>query len=934
MIPLGFAAPMALAGLALLPVIYWLLRVTPPRPRQTPFPPLKLILDLNAREETPARMPLWLLILRLALAALVILAMAGPVWNPTPTGASGKGPTLVVLDDGWPAAPHWEARVAAAARALEAAARDARPAALLAMSEGARPLAPGDAPLALEKLRALTPKPWLPDRRAALPALEAFLKAQPDAIVLYVADGVDEGAGRAFAERLAALSPTARIARNDIGPRALSLPEQSGALLEVRALRARADGPAQARVIAHDSRGAMIGEAQADFGAGLEARAAFDLPVELRNEIARIDIEGEHSAGATALIDERWRRRRVGVVSGAASDVSQPLLAPNYYLRKAMAPFADVREARPGAADPIAALLDDKPSVLALADVGAVAGGTHDKLTRFVEDGGVLVRFAGTRLAAASDDLIPVRLRRGGRVLGGSLSWEKPKTLAAFSRESPFFGAVAPEEVSVSRQVLAEPDMGLAGKTWAQLADGTPLVTAERRGRGLIVLFHVTADTTWSNLPLSGLFVDMLRKIVMLAGEGAAEDAKADGVSAPAPILPPVRLLDGFGALGAPPPTAKPMPANFAGPASGEHPPGFYGQAEAPRALNAMRVGDRLAALDFGGLGLAQEALRISGPVDLRPWLAVAAFIFFLADSLATLGLSGGFSIFRRAAAALMVGLIGVAMLAPGLPQAQAQERKPVARAGAIQIPPRDMEAALTTRLAYAVTGDARVDEASREGLATLSRVLSQRTSLSPGDPVGVDPARDELAFYPLIYWPIVATRPLPADAVRTRIAAYMKQGGTIVFDTRDALTAQPNAASPEALWLRKLLDGVDVPELETVPGDHVVTKTFYLLDNFVGRTTGGQAWIEALPPEPPGAGPRPARSGDSVSPIIIVSNDLAPAWAMDRSGEGLYPLTPGGARQREMALRGGVNLVMYTLTGNYKADQVHVRDLLQRLGH
>jgi hypothetical protein len=927
MIPLGFAAPLALLGLAALPAIWWLLRVTPPRPRQTPFPPLKLILDLRAREETPARMPPWLLILRLLLAALVVLAMAGPVWNPRPAATTAGGPALVVIDDGWPAAPQWDTRVAAAARALEGAARDGRPAVVFALSDGARAPMPDDARRALEKLRALAPKPWLPDRTAALPALEAFLKAHPGASVLYVADDVDEGGGRAFAGRLAALAPTARVARGDISARALSLPEQTGAALELRVLRARADGSAQGRAVAHDARGAIVGEAEFDFGAGLETRAAFDLPVELRNEIARVDIAGERSAGATALIDERWRRRRVAIFSGAASDLSQPLLAPNYYLRKAMAPFADVREARPGAADPIAALVEDKPSVLALADVGALAGATHDRLAAYVENGGVLLRFAGTRLAAGNDDLIPVRLRRGGRVLGGALSWEKPKTLAAFSRESPFFGVVAPAEVSVSRQVLAEPDPGLAGKTWAQLADGTPLVTAGRRGKGLVVLFHVTADTSWSNLPLSGLFVDMLRRVVMLAGEGAGEATQEAGE--PARALAPLRLLDGFGALGPPPPTARPLPVDEAGPARAEHPPGFYGAAEAPRAFNALRAGDRLTALDLSGLALAEDDLRAAGPVDLRPALAMAAFLAFLADSLATLWLGGGFAAFRRATAVLAVGLLCAGLAVIQAPQAVAQPQKPAAP---IQTSPRDIEAALTTRLAYVVTGDARADAASRDGLTTLTRVLGQRTTINAGDPVGVDPARDELAFYPLLYWPVVAGRPIPPDAVKARVSAYMKQGGVIVFDTRDALTARPGVVSPEAQWLRKALDGVDVPELERLPRDHVVTKTFYLLDGFVGRTANGETWIEALPPEPEGDGPRPARSGDSVSPIVIVSNDLAAGWAADRSGEGLYPLTPGGARQREMAIRGGVNLVMYTLTGNYKADQVHVRDLLKRL--
>jgi len=124
----------------------------------------------------------------------------------------------------------------------------------------------------------------------------------------------------------------------------------------------------------------------------------------------------------------------------------------------------------------------------------------------------------------------------------------------------------------------------------------------------------------------------------------------------------------------------------------------------------------------------------------------------------------------------------------------------------------------------------------------------------------------------------------------------------------------------------------VDVPELEPVPRDHVLTKTFYLLDRIVGRTAVGQTWIEALPPADASDRGRPARAGDGVSPIVIASDDLAAAWASDTEGRPLYPLIPGGARQRELALRSGINLVMYTLTGNYKADQVHAKDIIERL--
>ena len=151
---------------------------------------------------------------------------------------------------------------------------------------------------------------------------------------------------------------------------------------------------------------------------------------------------------------------------------------------------------------------------------------------------------------------MPVKLRRGGRVLGGSLSWEQPQQLDAFSRESPFFGMTVPTDVTVSRQVLAEPDATLTERTWATLADGTPLVTAQRRGKGLVVLFHVTADTRWSDLPLSGTFVEMLKRIVVPGRLGRQRPtAAAQAARTAREVLPPTRVLDGFGVFGPPPPT-------------------------------------------------------------------------------------------------------------------------------------------------------------------------------------------------------------------------------------------------------------------------------------------------------------------------------------------------------------------------------------------
>ena len=245
-----------------------------------------------------------------------------------------------------------------------------------------------------------------------------------------------------------------------------------------------------------------------------------------------------------------------------------------FYLDRALEPFSEVQRATLGN------LLDGRFAVVALADIGQVVAADRPALERWLENGGVLVRFAGPKLAEGADDLLPVRLRSGTRLLGGALTWSTPARLGAFPPESPFAGLRPPADLRVLRQVLAEPDLDLSSKTWARLEDGTPLVTAERRGNGWLVLFHVTANTAWSDLPLSGLFVEMLQRLVGLSqGVAGAQGAAA---------LPPLASVDGFGRLG--PPRAGVLPAGpevfeeaRIGP---QHPPGFYGTQESRRALN------------------------------------------------------------------------------------------------------------------------------------------------------------------------------------------------------------------------------------------------------------------------------------------------------------------------------------------------------------
>ncbi len=895
-----FAASWVLLALGFLPLLWWLLRVTPPAPRREIFPAIRLLLGLKSTEETPARTPPWLLALRVLAAALVILGLARPILG---AGASlpGSGPVLLVLDDGWAAAADWPQRMAAAQSVLDRAERAGRPAALLstaAAEDGTAPIAGPPMPVAdlRARLAALRPRPWAPDRAAAAEAAQHW--RQPGASVVYLADGLTHGAAfTRFAAALGEIGGVTELCCDPAPVRALLPPVAEADRLVARLVQTpkpeAGPGAGSAAVLAQSGDGRTLARVVFTLTAGARhAEAPIVLPPELRNRLTRLVREGPPAAAGVVLLDERWRRRPVGLLASDAAAAEAPLTGPLYYLRRALGPYAELREGD------LKTLLSREISVILLADRVLPEGEEQTALREWVMKGGLLVRFAGPDLAEHPDGLLPVKLLEGDRQLGGALSWDKPAGLAPFPPGSPFAGLAVPEEVKVTRQVLAEPSAGLATQTWAALADGPPLVTETARGAGRLVLFHVTANADWSNLPLSGLFVEMLRRLVQLsAGVGPSE---SDAVLAPA------ETLDGYGTLGPPPPQAVGLPARaFATTAvSARTPPGLYGPEAGRRALN---LGTALAPPELAPPvpGARIETLAPAAERAVGPWPLAGALALLALDLLIGLALRG---LLRFPAAALVALLALAAATAP---------------VGAV--PATDMAAgaaALATRLGYVVTGDEEIDAVSRAGLRGLSDYVNRRTAASLAEPDAVVPGRDDLSFYPLLYWPITATSTKLDSAAAAALNDYMRLGGILLIDTRGGGSGEDFAPGSDAA-LARATDGLAIPPLAPLTGEHVLGRAFYLLQDFPGRYTGATVWVQR----------DQDRANDSVSPVIIGANDWAAAWAVDDAGRNPYAVIPGGAQQRVLAYRFGVNLVMYALTGNYKGDQVHVPAILERLG-
>ena len=399
-------------------------------------------------------------------------------------------------------------------------------------------------------------------------------------------------------------------------------------------------------------------------------------------------------------------------------------------------------------------------------------------------------------------------------------------------------------------------------------------------------------------------------------------------------IYPPLQTMDGFGVLGAPPPQAISIRGKTYSnlKTSYIHPPGYYGTKRQRITLNLSSGVDNLTPLENIPNGVELKKLSERQEIEFKPSLLLIAMILVILDlfiSLAIRGLKPHFKTRQNSVLGCLGFLLLIFTIDLGAEaNAQGQTGLPKNIVSSPQTPQEKLglRATLGTHLAYVITGNAKIDSVSRAGMEGLSVVLQSRTAIEPGKPIGVNLEKDELAFFTVLYWPVVETQRNPSDAALSKLNNYLRTGGTILFDTREQGSVNTNilgmggAASAK---LRNLIGELDVPPLMQVPPDHVLTKAFYLLDRFPGRWAGGTVWVER----------RGGNHNDGVSSIIIGSHDWAGAWARDKNGLPMFAVVPNGERQREYAFRFGVNWIMYAMTGNYKTDQVHVPSIIERLG-
>ncbi len=929
----SLAHPAALLALLALPALWWLLRHLPPAPRRLFYPAAAILKDEAVTARQSERPPRWLIVLRLLLASLLILAAAGPRWRASEeaavTGGTGAGPPrlLLVIDNGFPAADSWRRRMTALERLMGAWSPDARIHVITTAPAPGRPpaiadafahaLSPADA---RRRLAALAPQPFLPRRDVLardLRARQATGRLPRLTRILWVADGFLWPGTDALKTALEALGPVTILGlRQPVGPFALQAVRRSAAGYRVTVVRPPGQGETRiaAQLVRQD--GLVVAATELRFAAGARKAQAELAPGVFANRQAaaiRLHVPGEASAAHAYPLDRATQWHRIGILAGAG-DSARPFASPVYTLARAL------RDAGEVVVGPWERIWAQAPDVVIVADRPVLEDGEQDRLRRFVEAGGILLRFAGPRYENRHDRLHPAPLARGARLVGGDLSWERPQRIAPFPTDSPLSGITVPADVTVSGQVLALPGAQEA-RVLARLADGTPLVTARVLGQGLLVFVHTSADPSWSNLALSPIFPRFLNALLAAtAADARPRKAALSDEPDKTVALAPELVLTGRGGLVAAPPGVAALTAAdlLRRPLDWAAPAGLYRGPDGRRALRPLQgvpggIGPDFAFRPLAG-GYADIEALAAGRLALWPALLVGAVLLLALERLllswsGVIAFSGWARRKRMGVHATRTAgrlALAVALLLPVDALAQTRPLDPARVIAAVSEP----------RLAYVRTGERVRDERVRAGLEGLTRILRLRTAAALGRPMGVTLAGDlPLALFPLVYWAPPADRPALTARERARLRRYLRAGGILFIDLADGDDRQTD--------LRRLLgDDALLPALVALDSRHILARSFYLLDWFPGRRDGQVVWVSA---DSLGTDPR-------VSPVVIGAHDWAGAWAIGADGRFLAPELPGGIAQREFAFRFGINLVMYALAGTYKGDQIHLPAILERL--
>ena len=893
---INFGNTFALIGLLSLPIIFFIVKLYPPTPREKKYSSFFLLKDILKTNNTKSKFPLWLLILRLLLCLLIIIFFSDPYLKKTSTTENYKN-YVIIADNGWSITSNYQ-NYKNIIKDISIEAENHNKELHIYFSSLEKITKPNifkhhnevmefisrNAPLAQQTFRKNLNK---------ILEQNNYFKSSK---VFYIFSNFDSGSLLAQNKTLSLIKENNSLIEiiNPIKKitfiKELNIKKEK---LELKIQRKGyyANNDFTLKIFGDNSD--VLFEKKYTFKSNLnEYKLLETFPLEVINQFFKIKILNESHAGATFYLDDYGKRVAIGLVAEDEISSEKPLLSPIYYIKKSLDQNHSIHIAS------IKKILEEKKSIIFLPSNNKVSKTDKKRLKNWVNKGGVLVRFSDKNIINQKNLYLDEKnyfpsLRR----IAKDFSIQEKLSITPFKKNKLLSSLEIPNDLVFEKQLIIDNHKSDI-VVLASLEDQSPLITMKYVGSGKVILFHVTSNNEWSNLPLSSLFKDIISKLLLVPLEQKIEYSEEMSMKF---------RINSYGELASPIKTYYYKNSDFLKEnyPSFRNPAGIYENENLSIALNLS--GNFNTESFFSNI---DEKFLIKSNYEksvfqLKNYILVLIFITFFLDMLINILLKNNVLLIKffkniRISTFLLVFLI----ILPIHRKIDASENYN------------------NLFLAYVKTDNKLFNQIAFSGLNNLKSYLIKRTSISPKGVKEIDIINDKILYFPLIYWKVADNINNLEEKTVKKIRNYLNTGGIILFDIIESSRSGSSTNEYALEKIKALFSDLGIEKLEQISKDHTIARSYYLLKNFPGRFDNRNLLIDTDNLD----------SKDGVSSVIVGSNDWTGAWAVDNNNYPLYQVVPGGDRQREISFRFGINLMMYALTGNYKSDQVHNKSILERL--
>lgn len=896
---ISFVYPYSLILLIFLPFLIRFLITSPLLPKLKKFPSIIFLANYKSIDQKSAKLNYPIIILRLLIILFLIFAFSNPIFS---SGNTKKSSDLIIIDNGWTSGTIWNVRKQKIIELLSAKEIKNQEFFLLTTTELANEKLSNynskNFAEAINFVKSIKPLSWSPNYKNVKRSVEDRIDSF-DKVYWFTEKTINTEKSNLLNFLKNYNLTIVASSENEIPPVLKVFPENDTTYkIEIHHYKKKFTKGTincfdeEQRLIFRQKFEQKIVENEDTFTTKFELK----LPYQIKDKIFYFQLDDINSVSTKFFLNRLRQKKVIGIVNDKKNEVD--FQRGSYYTRKGVEKNNVIIE------EGLSKLLTKSVSSIFIDDSNST-NNIKEQTLSWIKSGGIMIKYGGPNLLSTFADnpnnifLNKLSLSKIETTLDSKLSLKKNlKIKEETDEEEFFFGIKIPNEIVVKKYIQLDISyLTNDVEVLLRLENGAPIISSSKVGSGRIIFFHIPVNNLWSNFPLSYSFIEIIQRIINLS-KGIDEKKER--------IFQPYLSLDAIGNFL--PASAQVLSVNNFKPSNSivlnyNQPPGIYKDYDGFIAVN---FGNNFSnSYKFKNLGsnLNFEELITDKSISLRPILLTLAILFFLIDTLITLYLRGLIRfdyllrIFPKVFMIIFITLISKTIIAKDISKDKISE----------------------TKIGYILTNNSLIDENSRNGLMQISKFVSKKTASILNKPEGINLQNQELFYYPLIYWPLINTNIKLSSEESKKINSFLKDGGLLLVDCKLNFSTFDLDNC-----LAKFKDLVKISELSKfskLGKNHGIAKSFYLIENFPG-VENNEVFFSKVD----------SQFNDNAASVVLSNNNWSNAWAKDSNENFIFPLLDNSENQRITSIRFGINLVIYALTGNYKADQIHVPEILKRL--